>query len=466
MRIRPWLSLALGLVLATGAWPLAMPATAAQDAAPPVRNVILMIGDGMGLPIVGAAELASRQHQGRSLALTRLYQEGAMGLAYTGSADAMITDSAAAATTLATGVKTRNGYVGMGPDGQDLLTVSEAAMLAGKRVGLVTNTRITHATPAAFSAVQRSRDEENAIAEQQLDSGIDLLLGGGARHYLPREIAGSRRQDDRDLVSEAWSKGYQVVRTRDELLSSDADKLLGLFHLDHLTYQIDNPQDTEPSLAEMTSKALDVLNRHPKGFFLMVEGGKIDHALHSNDGAAAIAELFAFDDAIAAAWDFQKKNPETLLIVTADHDTGGFTIVGQQRADKPRSIRYPDPEALKVLDQVERSFDSMLPALSQAKSVAEVQAILKTHAGIDVEREWVERLMASRAWMRSFNYHETAAIAAGEQHVLPFGFTTSSHTASPVLIGAVGPQPYLERLQKPQENAEIGRLLIEVMGRR
>lgn len=465
MRLRPWLTLALGLTLATGVWPFAVPASAQSDT-PAVRNVILMIGDGMGLPIVGAAELASRQQRGRSLTLTRLYQEGAMGLAFTGSANSMITDSAAAATTLATGVKTKNGYIGMGPNDEDLLTVSEAAMQNGKRVGLVTTTRISHATPAAFSALQNDRDEENAIAEQQLASGVHVLLGGGARHFLPRDIAGSRRKDDRNLVSEAWSKGYQVVRTRQELAEAKGEKLLGLFHMDHLSYQVDHPRDTEPSLAEMTTKALSVLERNPKGFFLMVEGGKIDHALHSNDGAAAIAELLAFDDAIAKAWEYQKAHPDTLLVVTSDHDTGGFTVIGQQKPENPRSIRYPGPDGMKVLERVQRSYDSMLPELSKATSLDEVKRIVKTHAGVDLDPEWLERIASRKAWMRSFNYHETAAIAAGEQHVLPFGFTTSSHVASPVMIGAAGPSALLERLRKPQENSEIGRLLIEAVSRR
>jgi alkaline phosphatase len=465
MRIRPWLSLALGLTLATGAWPVAVPAHA-QSESPAVRNVILMIGDGMGLPIVGAAELASRTQRNRSLALTRLYQEGAMGLAFTGSANSMITDSAAAATTLATGVKTKNGYIGMGPDDRDLLTVSEAALQNGKRVGLVTTTRISHATPAAFSALQNDRDEENAIAEQQLSSGVHLLLGGGARHYLPRDIAGSKRKDDRDLVSEAWSKGYQVIRTRQELLETKGEKLLGLFNMDHLSYQVDKPKETEPSLAEMTSKALQVLDRNPKGFFLMVEGGKIDHALHSNDGAAAIAELLAFDDAVDKAWEYQKQHPETLLVVTSDHDTGGFTVIGQQKPENPRSIRYPAPNDMKVLARVERSLESMIPELTKATTLAELKQIIKTHAGVDVDNEWLERVASRKAWMKSFNYHETAAIAAGEQHVMPFGFTTSSHTASPVLIGAAGPAPLLEQLSKPQENSEIGRLLVDLMSRR
>ncbi len=463
MSNRSWLSFALGLTLATGAWPFAAPARAE---APLVRNVILMIGDGMGLPIVGAAELASRQQRGRSLTLTRLYKEGAMGLAFTGSANSMITDSAAAATTLATGVKTKNGYIGMGPEDQDLLTVAEAAKQNGKRVGLVTTTRISHATPAAFSALQNDRDEENAIAEQQVDSGVDLLLGGGARHWLPKGSPGSKRKDHRNLAAEAQAKGYQLVRTRQELLASKSDKLLGLFHLDHLSFQVDKPDDSEPSLAEMTGKALDVLDRNAKGFFLMVEGGKIDHALHSNDGAAAIAELLAFDDAISRAWDYQKLHPDTLLIVTSDHDTGGFTIIGQQQPEKPRSIRYPEPDGIKVLHRAQRSLESMLPELEKASSIEEVQRIIKSHAGIDVDREWVERTAAKHAWMKGFPYHETAAIAAGEQHVLPFGFTTSSHVATPVLIGAVGPDSLLARLRMPQENAEIGRLIVEIMSQR
>jgi alkaline phosphatase len=377
----------------------------------------------------------------------------------------MITDSAAAATTLATGVKTKNGYIGMGPEDEDLLTVAEAAKQNGKRVGLVTTTRISHATPAAFSALQNDRDEENAIAEQQVTSGVDLLLGGGLRHWLPKTAPGSRRRDDRDLLAEARAQGYQVMRSRQELMATKANKLLGLFHMDHLSYQVDKPKETEPSLAEMTQKALEVLDRHPKGFFLMVEGGKIDHALHSNDGAAAIAELLAFDDAIAKAWDYQKRHPDTLLVVTSDHDTGGFTVIGQQHPEKPRSIRYPAPDGMTVLSRVERSLEAMLPELQQATTLEEVQRIIKTHAGVDVDREWVERVAAKQAWMKGFPYYETAAIAAGEQHVLPFGFTTSSHVASPVLIGAAGPSQLLARLRVPQENSEIGRLLVELMSR-
>lgn len=465
MRMRPCLALTLGFVLVTGSLPLAASAHAPADAkAPAIRNVILMIGDGMGPPIVGAGEIASRTQRKRPLTLTRLYREGAFGLAFTGSANSMITDSAAAATTLATGVKTKNGYIGMGPEDQDLLTVSELAREKGKSVGLVSTTRVSHATPAAFSALQNDRDEENAIADQQVNSGVDLLLGGGARHWLPSSVKGSKRKDGRDLTAEAARQGYQVVRTRDDLLKTPASKILGLFHMDHMSYQVDKPAPTEPSLSEMTSKALDVLARNPKGFFLMVEGGKIDHALHSNDGAAAIAEMLAFDDAIQTAWDFQKRHPDTLLVVTADHDTGGFAIVGQQKPEAPREIRYPAPDGMTVLGRVTVSIDELRPKLEGVKSVEEAQRILKTHAGIDVDRVWVERILAESTWSKAHPYYESAAIAMGEQHVLPFGFTTTSHVHTPVFIGAAGPQALLERLRVPQENAEIGRLLLEVVG--
>lgn len=287
------------------------------------QNIILLIGDGMGEGQRTAARWYSVGLNGK-LAMDQLSTQG---LANTASADNPITDSAASATAMATGVKTNNGVIGMDPEYRVLETILERAKMHGMAVGLVTTVQVTHATPAAFSAHVPSRSMTEAIALQLLSTGVDVILGGGEDDFLPPSTNGcypgsGKRDDDRDLIEEAVSAGYTYVCDAKGFAAVHTDettRLIGLFADGGLQ------RPYTPSLAQMTEMAIAILSQDPNGFFLMVEGGQIDWACHAQDAENAIGDTLGFDQAVALAVEFALKEPPTLVIVTADHETGGMS---------------------------------------------------------------------------------------------------------------------------------------------
>ena len=272
-----------------------------------VKNVILMIGDGVGVGQLTAAEIENGDD---SLVITSLPY---MSMVSTHSSSGYVTDSAAAATALATGFKARNGVISLDAEWDELRTVVEAAEELGLSTGLVTNTRVTHATPASFMAHVSSRDNEAEIARQALDSGVDVLLGGGSYYF--------NRLSPEDA-------GYLVVESTEELLAATSGKVLGLFSTGYMSYESVRDPEKEPSLAEMTGKAIELLGSDPDGFFLMVEGGRIDHASHDNDYENAITETLSFDASVLVALNYASTRNDTLVIVTSDHETGGLSVLG------------------------------------------------------------------------------------------------------------------------------------------
>jgi len=323
------------IVLASFTW------TGIAESAP-ADSAILLIGDGMGISHVTAARIFQKNARDGVLELDSFEN---VALVRTYSSDMTVTDSAAAATALATGQKTRYGSAGVDADGNDLMTVLERAKEAGKSVGIVTTARVTHATPAAFYAHVRDRDDEATIASQLLDYGkIDLVLGGGREFFLPEDTKDEEarrdgsREDGRNLLPEAEQKGYSVIHRESDFLElrekigkdSFPEKVLGLFNFSKMEYVFRRKNDRwgEPSLAEMTQFAVDVLGQNPKGFFLMVEGALIDHASHENWGRVALEEVLSFDEAVGVARRYQAEHPKTLVVATADHETGGLAING------------------------------------------------------------------------------------------------------------------------------------------
>lgn len=282
------------------------------------KNVIVLIGDGMGPSHVAAARILSVGKSGR-LAMDSM---PVTGFVTTYSANSLITDSAAAATALATGVKANNHVVGLSPDGQILKTILEAASEIGKSTGLVTTCPITDATPAGFGSHVKDRSEQPEIAQQLLANQIDVLMGGGKQNFIPQSVDGSARVDTCDLLKDAASKGYDVVGTYEDLKAAHGSKILGLFAPSYLTTIA-----PEPPLSVMASKAIDTLSKNKKGFFLMVEGGQIDICSHGNNFDGMVAQAVEFDHAVAKALEFAKKDGNTLVIVTADHETGGLTLL-------------------------------------------------------------------------------------------------------------------------------------------
>jgi alkaline phosphatase len=286
----------------------------------PVKNMILMIGDGMGLPHIAATRTIVLGAHGR-LYIERMPVTGIIDHY---SADEFVSGSAATGTSLATGYKTNSDMIALLPDGTPALTILEAARDSGMSTGLVATVTITHATPAAFAAHTHDRDLEAEIAVQLLESKVNVLLGGGRALFKPG-VSGYKftRTDDRDLIIEARSVGYEYIETRDELMKTNVENgyLLGLFSDGFMLVQ-----DPEPTLAEMTDKALEILSRNEKGFFLMVEGSQIDWGAEDNDINYTIREQLHFDLAIRDAIQFAIKDGETLVVATSDHEAGGMFI--------------------------------------------------------------------------------------------------------------------------------------------
>jgi len=277
------------------------------------HNVIFLIGDGMGLPqITGAMYMNDNK--------TIFERFKNVGFHKSHSADNLVTDSAAGAAAFASGVKTNNGYLGVDPHKKSVPTILEMAENKGVATGMVVTCSMTHATPAAFIAHIPGRQDKEAIALQFLNTPIDLFIGGG-------ENAFTHRADGRDLVSELTTKGYVIydlAHVPIEDLDINTKKNIGFFTSD------DEPGSSTGGRnydLTATKKALSFLNdRSPSGFFLMIEGSQIDWGGHDNDANYVVTELHAFEKMIAEALDFAEKDGNTLVIVTADHETGGFAV--------------------------------------------------------------------------------------------------------------------------------------------
>ena len=289
-----------------------------------IRNVILCIGDGMGFNHVALARYEAVGLNGK-LHMERLPITGVMR---THSADTLITDSAAAVTAMASGVKTDNGMIGMTSEKIAYCTILELLDKKGWRSGLVATSAITHATPAGFASHVDQRSKQTEIAGQMLGNQVDVLLGGGQKFFLPKGIKKGIRKDGRNLLIEAGDCGYQLIENKQQLLELERFPVLGLFANEGMT-----TFPPEPSLAQMGKTAIKLLSAKSKKwfspkprFFLMIEGSQIDWAAHANDTDRVIRQTLLFDMAVREAVEFAQRDRHTLVIVTSDHETGGLIL--------------------------------------------------------------------------------------------------------------------------------------------
>ncbi|MGH1362556.1 MAG: alkaline phosphatase [Calditrichia bacterium] len=285
----------------------------------PIKNIIFLIGDGMGLTQMSAGRITANGADG-TLAIEKM---PVTGIVHTHAKDKLVTDSAASATALASGVKTNNGMIGMLPDGRKPVSLLQISQDLGMKTGLVSTSSITHATPACFATHVTSRKFEPIIARQLIASGVNVMLGGGKSFFIPKSDTLSRRPDERNLLQEATTNGYQLAMSADEMRQIENGDVLGLFAASGLKNDAH-----EPTVKQMTEKALNLLKDSEKGFFLMVEGSQIDWGGHNNDPEYVIREMIAFDEAVKYALDFAKNDGQTLVVVTADHETGGMGLHG------------------------------------------------------------------------------------------------------------------------------------------
>lgn len=421
-----------------------------------VKNVIILIPDGMS---VGATTLTRWYQGGEPLAL----DEMASGLVRTYSADAPITDSATGGTALATGYKSHTGYVGVLPDEitmsglskiaedhkrKPIASVLEAAKLAGKSTGIIATSEFMHATPADFTAHYPDRSNYDALSEQQVYTGLDVVLGAGYQ-YLQAE----NRGDNEDLVQVLKSRGYDYVTTPAAMHASTSNKLWGLFAPASLDYEMDRDPAKQPSLAEMTTKALDVLSRNEHGFFLMVEGSKIDWAAHANDPIGIISEVSAFDDAVEVALNYAKKHQNTAIISVTDHGNGGITM--------------GDSSTTKTYDKLPLSYfiDPLKKATLTGEGIARkfnekrtnVHDVMSKYFGIsDLTDEEVQAIVDTPA--RSMNYTVGPIISMRAS----IGWTTGGHTGEDVVLYCWSPDG--DNLTGVVENTDVAKYMARKLG--
>lgn len=424
--------LGVGAALLGGLAPVAglvRPARAADRAgARRAMNLIFMVSDGMSMGTLQLADLRSRRLNGKPSNWVSLFTHAGVrrGLQETGAADSHVTDSAAAATAWGTGVIVNNGCIGLAPDGSMPVPLLVQAKQAGKATGLVTTTRLTHATPAGFIAnIGSNRDDEGPIARQMLERGVDVMLGGGSA-FVTEELIAART----DL---------RVVRDAAQLAAFDArgdvgKRLLGVFNEQHLSYEIERPQ-SEPSLREMTRAALARLAALPGGFVVQIEGGRVDHAAHSNDAAALLHDQGAFDDALAEVLGFVEGRDDTLLIVTSDHGNGNPGLTDYGAAGN---------EGFERLLGVKHSVGWMSERLGKSEPTdAMIREVVREGTGIDllaeeagILRRWRAGEVVDPFLAANKGGGPLASVLANHTAV---AFLSPNHTSDLVEFTALGP---------------------------
>lgn len=426
------------------------------------KNVIFFISDGCG----PASFTLARDFQKTVTGEPNLFLDGLeTGSVITFSATSRVTDSAASATAYACAIKTYDGAIGVDVNRVAVETVLEAAEKAGYNTGLVSTARITHATPASFSSHVPSRSMEAEIASQQIGKGIELLMGGGSSFYLPKEQGGART-DGRDLFQEAQNAGYSIVRSKAELAKAEDLPLLALFTGSHMAYEIDRNTADEPSLQEMTEKALALLSNSDKPFFIMIEAGRIDHAGHANDVASHIHDVLAYDEAMKAAVAFAKADGKTLVMGTSDHEIGGLSL-GKQWG-KESSYRYNPANVAHVTSSIEQ-FTRNLNA-NKTRSTADITDWVLAETQSKFGFKSTDFQTSVRKMMQ---YREVAGDSAAFTHLrimledstaraAKIGWASYNHSAIDVPLFAFGPGSDL--FQGKMDNTDVGKALFQVMG--
>ncbi|KAF1352760.1 alkaline phosphatase-like protein [Lizonia empirigonia] len=437
------------------------------------RNLIFMVSDGMGPTSLSLTRSFMQFQNGAPFSEQLVIDRHMIGQSRTRSSSSLITDSAAGATAFSCAQKSYNGAISVTPDHEPCGTVLEAAKKAGYMTGLVVTTRITDATPACFAAHVNMRQEEDRIAEQMvgdypLGRVVDLMFGGGRCHFVPNStVEHSCRADDRDVVDLARKNGFNYIEDRAGFdgLKGGANvdfPILGLFADGDIPYEIDrrNENDKYPSLHEMAEAAMKALSEatrdSDKGFFLMIEGSRIDHAGHHNDPAAQVHEVLAYDKAFSSVLDFIKnEKTETVMVSTSDHETGGLATARQLHTTYPDYVWYPAPLA---------------NASHSAERLAiEYVAYLLSSPSHEQKKIFVINSITSGLGIHDYTEEEVESITDTPQTALyayadmlsrrsQTGWSTHGHSAADVNIYASDPRA-AAALVGNHENTEVGEFL-------
>ena len=426
----------------------------------PAKNVIVIMTDGTG----STHTTISRWMKGEPLTVEQYLSGGIR----TFGADSIITDSAPAATAFATGNKSNTKLVGVLPYSATLpnafaseqdkyrpyATVLEAAKLKGKSTGIIATSNVQHASPAGYSAHTGNRSDYHDIAMQQVYQDIDVVFGGGSKYLLPTGQGGTR-PDSMNLVSVLKNRGYGFVETRSDLMKWQGKKVWGLFAPDAMAYEMDRSllAPEEPSLAEMTGKAIEVLSKNPEGFFLFVEASKVDWASHANDPIGVVSDVLAWDDAFKVAVEFAKKNPGTLVIAFSDHGNGGMSL-GSKKTDTTYD-KLPLETLVGPLKQARLTGEGIEKVLGNNRTEENIRQVVGEYFGVkDLTAEEIGLIQNAKTG--NMNY-ALGPIISNRSVV---GWTTNGHTGEDLFLYTFGPGKYSGTL----DNTELAVIQEKALG--
>ncbi|KAI5812141.1 alkaline-phosphatase-like protein [Pyronema omphalodes] len=430
------------------------------------RNFIMVVPDGFG----PASETMARDYmhwKDNSTAVLPI-DEMVIGLVRTKATDSYVTDSAASATAYSCGIKSYNGAIGVDDDYEPCGTVLEAAHLEGFKTGLVVTSRITHATPATFASHIYHRDLESEIALQEigyahpLGRTVDVMLGGGRCFFTPNTTEGSCREDGIDALAIARDLGYTTFQDRATFDSELKLPYLGLFTNDHMSYEADRDPAVEPSLKEMAIKGLNDLYRatkdSEKGFFIMVEASRIDHAGHANDPVGHLHDILAYNEAMLAMreWIDEHSDSPTTLISTADHECGGLTV-GKEISGPPGY--WYDPSFFAGAKATSGPLSKQWAAYtgSDQKGYLKSEIFAKYGIAQPTEQELSEGI-ALKSSASKFAKFLTKALSSR----LGVNWATGGHTASDVTLFGWGVNS--KTFAGSRENNEVGHFIANQLG--
>ena len=463
---KPLVSLCtLALVYALLPSPLSSQISRVTNGAP--KYVFLFLVDGGGPTHLEIAR-QYRQHINNEgmVIIDKIMTEGSVGVMTTHAANSLSTDSAVAATAMASGCKAKIGALGVCADGTVAVSAMEIARRRGMKLGLATNSTIYDASPAAFVCHVPNRKDYTAILRRYLEMAPDILLGGGLDQFLPKGQSGSQRTDDSDLISEFTKLGYQSVTNLPQLQRARSGKVLGLFNLLEMNFELDRDKQNEPSVFDLTEAAIRLLHG-PRGFFAFIETENIDRASHANDIASVIHDYREFDRAVGLAYEFYRKYPrDTLIIVASDHESGGL---GMTLALKDLSSTKGNNQVAGILDdfkklqRIEISLQKAAKQLGPNPTTTAVDKLMAEHfPGFNLAPEFREKVVNSQLMSRTI-FAEPVSNALGMMvaNNTQIYWQNTAHSNHPVLVAALGVGA--ERFKGYYDNADFGKKLKALM---
>ena len=418
------------------------------------KNVIMLIADGMTTEAIALA----RHTKGHNLAMDEI----SVGSVITSWANGPITDSAPGGTVYATGEKTNNKYIGTSVNDTPMASILEGAESVGKATGIVVTSEITHATPGDFTAHTNNRKYYNQILQQQINQDMEVVLGGGFNKPSGFSVEVSTDEFEsyyEEQVNNIKEEGFDFITIKDELKTYNGNKLWGSFSDADLKYDFDRQSDNDnvqPSLAEMTNKAIEVLNKDEDGFFLMVEGSKVDWAAHANNTVGIVSDILAFDEAVKAAVEFAKVDGNTVVVVTTDHGNSGITIGSSyynkniESYDKATYANTTD--LLKNATITEEIFNQM----ASGKSDEEIKSLAEKYYSINLTDEELSIVKGEQGEGRQVGIREIIARRVG------IGYTTGGHTGDQIYLGVYSPSD-VELLEGVVDNTEVNKYMQRVL---